>query len=237
MSEREQVLPVRNDGSTPLTVVLEPSGARHIVAPGGQVLVVARGPSGGQLEVEHGVDELIVRGWNASHLDVVRDESPRARSAYECRLYIELNPHGCGESTFHARSGVNRTKHGLVATYEGACPRCTTPRRFDFILDDHPTPPAPAYGGPSPSTLIDPGQFMIAAQEAAAADDQLATAVAALDEVIKFIPPGQDRVPASAFTSVQGKAAYQSEPARFERVRLGAVLAQYRDGLRAAKGS
>lgn len=158
-----------------------------------------------------------------------------ARTASECRLYIELNPHSCGEREFQARSGVNRTTGGLVATYEGACPRCGEARRFEFILDDHPTPPAPAFGGPHPSSLIDPGQFLIAAEAAAAASDQLATAVAALDEVIKFIPAGHDRVPATAFTSVQGRALYETEPGQFERVRLDAVLARYSAAL--AQGS
>lgn len=159
-----------------------------------------------------------------------------ARTASECRLYIELNPHECGEHTFQARSGVSRTAQGLVATYEGACPRCGEPRRFEFILDDHPTPPSPAFGGPHPSSLIDPGQFLLTATTLEASDD-LAAAAAALDEVLKFIPHGEDRVPASAFTSLEGKDAYRSEPARFERGQLDAVLAAVRERLRASKGS
>lgn len=160
-----------------------------------------------------------------------------ARTASECRLYIELNPHACGEREFQARSGVSRTAQGLVAVYEGACPGCGEQRRFAFILDDHPTPPAPAFGGPHPSSLIDPGQFLMAAEQAAASTGQLATAVAALDEVIKFIPPGQDRVPVTAFTSVHGRAVFDRDPDRFDRARLDALLASYREALRASTGT
>lgn len=41
--EREVDIPVRNGGTKPLYVVLEPWGTCHVVAPGEQVRVVARG--------------------------------------------------------------------------------------------------------------------------------------------------------------------------------------------------
>ena len=75
--EREQVVPVRNTGVKPLTVVLEPWGTRHEVAPGEQVRVVARGPGGmGGLEIVRGEDEVVVYGWSESRVAVVTESKP-----------------------------------------------------------------------------------------------------------------------------------------------------------------
>ena len=58
-----------------------------------------------------------------------------ARSAPECRLYIDLNPCSCGEVAFDVRHALRTGPDGdLVAVYEGACGRCGLPRRFTFAL-------------------------------------------------------------------------------------------------------
>lgn len=73
--EREQDVAVRNTGMKPLTVVLEPWGTRHTVAPGERVRVVARGPGGaGRLEVVRGADEVVVYGWSGSRVEIVREQ-------------------------------------------------------------------------------------------------------------------------------------------------------------------
>jgi len=61
----------------PLTVVLEPWGTRHVVAPGERVRVVARGPGGmGELEIVRGEDEIVVYGWGESRVAVVTEPKP-----------------------------------------------------------------------------------------------------------------------------------------------------------------
>ncbi|HEX6625146.1 MAG TPA: hypothetical protein VF064_15650 [Pyrinomonadaceae bacterium] len=80
--EREQVFPVRNTGTKPLTVVLEPWGTRHVVAPGERARVVARGPGGmGELEIVRGEDEIVVYGWSESRVAVVTEPKPLGAGA------------------------------------------------------------------------------------------------------------------------------------------------------------
>ena len=126
-----------------------------------------------------------------------------ARSGPECRLFIELHPCTCGEHQLQRESRVESTSAGLLAVYEGECPRCGVPRRFEFLLDPE-IPPGDKFGGTRPSTLIDAGQFLAVADHAAkqvphdpssltgdarrAARWWLARAVNALEEVLKFAP-------------------------------------------------
>jgi hypothetical protein len=164
---------------------------------------------------------------------------------------MALHPCSCGDATF---AGDHRLESGdddeLIAVYQGPCPNCGLERRFAFLLDPELPPPPPAYGGPSPSAIICPGQFALRADEsassvpavdgadgsggaraAAEARRVLGEAVAAQAEVLKFIPADADAVPAEAFTSAEGRALYGDEPGRFRRVRLAAVLEVYQDAL------
>lgn len=45
----------------------------------------------------------------------------------------------------------------------------------------------------------------------------MAYVVAAYEEMLKFLPPGQDAIPASAFVSEVGKARYRRDPRNYER--------------------
>lgn|GEM_PF-1494836 len=84
--DREEDIPVRNNGTKPLTVVLEPWGTRHTVAPGERVRVVARGPGGmGGLEIIRGVDEIVVYGWSGSQVAIVREQQ-QPKAAAPARL-------------------------------------------------------------------------------------------------------------------------------------------------------
>src|SRR2546421_8402360 len=91
-----------------------------------------------------------------------------ARSAPECRLYLDLHPCSCGATAFPVRH-VLRSGEGdaLEAVYEGDCASCGLPRRFVFELDSATPPAPPAYGGPQPSRIICPGQFLLVADRAA----------------------------------------------------------------------
>jgi hypothetical protein len=173
-----------------------------------------------------------------------------ARSAPECRLYLDLHPCSCGEVSFPVRHTLHTGPGGaLLARYEGNCPHCGRPRRFEFALDPAVPPAPPAFGGPQPSLIICPGQFALVADRAARSAELvptgltrarhtqgralLAQALAAQEEVVKFIPAGADAVPDEAFVSPEGRALYAREPGRFRRYRLAAVAEAYREALAA----
>ncbi|GAA5067137.1 hypothetical protein [Nocardia callitridis] len=176
---------------------------------------------------------------------------PFARTNAEARLFLELQPcPHCGERRCEFRSAVVSVGDVLASRYTGVCPRCGRERVYQFRLPDEILPP-PAdsvrFGGEDPSQLLDPGVWLwysdtaagqvpadlfgLDAQSARTARHTLATALAALDEVLKFIPAGQDSVPAAAFTSLDGKAIYDNEPGRFTRLRLTAIRDYYAERL------
>ena len=172
-----------------------------------------------------------------------------ARSMAECHMYMNLRPcRRCGEPEFRWSQHGAGLRDGLKTSwYEGACPTCGTVRRFDFVVLDAALPP-PALGGPEPSRIIDPGEFLAAGDAAAryasvpsgATPDQVAEAydaaadaVAAVEEVLKFIPPGEDAVPVAAFTSPDGLAMRTADPARFGRDWLDEVRTERRRTLEA----
>src|SRR6185312_8919716 len=152
-------------------------------------------------------------------------------------------PCSCGEVAAPAEHKVVQGKGGLVAQYRGQCAKCQRARAFDFALDPE-APPADAFGGAKPSRLICPGQFALHSDRLAArwpadstnlsdaqraqAQDDLAWAARALEEVLKFVPAGGDEVPAAAFTSAEGRAALAAEPGQFSKVPLQARLEAYR---------
>lgn len=173
-----------------------------------------------------------------------------ARSMAECHLYMTLHPcPRCGDASFRWSVHEAGERDGLrTSSYEGACPACGTIRRFDFVVLDANLAP-PALGGPEPSSIIDPGEFLAAGDEAvryaaaspgalpdeiADAYDAATDAVAAVEEVLKFIPAGAATVPAAAFTSPAGRAVFAADPGRFERGRLEADLGERRRVLQAA---
>lgn len=152
-----------------------------------------------------------------------------ARSSPECHLYIELHPCACGEAVFAAKHRTVSRDGQLVAVYEGPCRRCGAQRSFEFVLAEEIPPRPPAFGGDAPSTILDAGEFLHAADRfAKLAPPDLARAIACLDEVLKLIPPGHDRVPEESIVSAVGRAVYTAEPGRFRRPRLVAVRDTYR---------
>jgi hypothetical protein len=172
---------------------------------------------------------------------------PLARTNAEAHLYMDLHPCTCGEIQIARTSSVVTTPAGeLASRFSGHCPQDGSEREFLFRIPDRVLPPAAEvrYGGPEPSELIDPGEWMsvadafarsVPADAAALAGDGLATArsmlvhaAAAVDEVLKFVPAGSDRVPEEAFVTDRGRAAHAKEPGRFRRARLEAVRDMYR---------
>ncbi|WP_238005624.1 hypothetical protein KZZ52_42810 [Dactylosporangium sp. AC04546] len=168
----------------------------------------------------------------------------QARSPEECQLYMALHPCACGESTFawsrhYTVPEPGRPDERGASVYEGDCPGCRRSRRFRFLIPLAPAP-SPAFGGAEPSRIIDPAQFLdhYRATVATVVPDParvpahllprqyalLRTGLAALEEVLKFVPPGATVVPAGSFTSAAGAASYARDPGQFRRERLIALL-------------
>ncbi|MER5199529.1 hypothetical protein ACWD3J_34120 [Streptomyces sp. NPDC002755] len=157
----------------------------------------------------------------------------KARSSLEAHLYMDLHPCECGSPDFDRRHRLEQRGDDIVAVYEGACRECGRNRNFTFLMADEIPPPPPAFGGPAQSEIIDPGEFATVASDVSARAGlellnspesehrkhrgAMAYAVAAVEEILKFIPPGQDAVPASAFTSEVGRARYEKDPGKFRR--------------------
>lgn len=171
-----------------------------------------------------------------------------ARTNDEAHLYMDLHPCECGEIQFPRTSSVVETDDGdLASHYIGTCPRDGAQRQFTFRMPQEILMPSGdgsvRYGGHEPSELLDPGEWLSVADAYArnvpadtatlAADGQstarsmLNRAVAAIDEVLKFIPAGSEQVPEQAFVTDRGRAAYAKEPGRFRRPRLEAVRSTY----------
>jgi hypothetical protein len=170
---------------------------------------------------------------------------PLARSSHEALLHMDLTPCPCGGQGADTDSVVVDLGDGrLGRRYTRTCHACGLAREFLYRLPDEPPEPTEfAYGGPEPSQLIDAAQWLSVADRYAravpakagelppdqlrAARGRLAAAVAALDEVVKFVPPGADGVPSSAVWTPMGRAVAETEAARLSVGRLSAVRAAY----------
>jgi hypothetical protein len=175
---------------------------------------------------------------------------PVGRTPAEIHLYIDLHPCECGEGSFPT-SGRQYVEDGsdLVVRYNATCPRCGRERSFSFRLTEQPIQTGPEgarfrYGDEHPSELLDPGEWLIVAdaysksvpmlgsgatdQERARFQYALGRAAAAIDEVVKFAPPGAAEIPPSAIASARGRHVYDAEPGRFRLFRLAAVSGAYR---------
>jgi hypothetical protein len=159
-----------------------------------------------------------------------------ARSLQEAHLYMDLHACVCGAEEFGREHRLEDRDGVLVAVYEGACSRCGRARSFEFQLAEELPPSPPAFGGAEPSTIIDPGEFMSVGDRTSTASGlrllntplaehrtirpQVAYALALFEEVAKFLPEGEDRIPADRFTSELGRALYAKDPTRFTRERI-----------------
>ncbi|MEV6368253.1 hypothetical protein AB0L86_15350 [Micromonospora musae] len=175
---------------------------------------------------------------------------PAVRSRDEADLYLELHPcPRCGamEAAWDEAPAAQGTRPAY--RYSGRCADCGDQREFLFALPEgQPAPAAPGphptsrFGGPQPSALLDPGEWLLVADwcgeaseiaerqgDDAEAADLRWTAVAAMEEVRKFVPTEGDVVPESAFWSTRGRTVYQRDPGRFRRRRLEGIRDFYLD--------
>jgi hypothetical protein len=164
-----------------------------------------------------------------------------ARARDEAHLYLDLHPcKQCGSVETTWDRGLVSMEGELVNRYAGTCEDCGAEREFLFGLPEHPAMPAgyPTFGGQEPSQLLDAGEWLWVADLTASnvpADDRaeahrvLSVAGAAVEEVIKFVPPGQEEVPDDGFWSERGQQMRSAEPGRFQLDRLLVVRNTYRD--------
>ncbi|MEH1130500.1 hypothetical protein [Micromonospora sp. CPCC 206061] len=173
------------------------------------------------------------------------------RSVEEAHLYMAMHPCDvCGESEFECRSAVIMAEGDLASRYEGECDGCGTAREFVFRLPETVSLPGQRlrFGGPEPSELLDAGEWLwvagnfaaieplgdlaeLTVEDLAAARADLGGAVAAMDEVLKFLPAGAEEPPDEAFWSEHGKRVRAERPGDLRRERLEARRAKYEEAL------
>jgi hypothetical protein len=168
----------------------------------------------------------------------------QARSLAEETAFMQASPCVCGALLFTADEYQMRFhEERVTVVHQAPCDQCGRGRAFWFEepqLVGRFEPAGHGYAPPEsgPSQLLDPGQWLlIAAAHGALAGGSdlprppggdpaveywgrlgvLASAVAAIDEVLKFIPPHSARVPVEAFWSPVGLSRYLDDPSRFER--------------------
>lgn len=175
---------------------------------------------------------------------------PLARTSTEAHLYMDLRPCECGELSFPRESAVVEAGDDLASRYSGMCPTCGLYREYLFRLPDQvvlPRPGVVVFGDGTPSELLDPGEWLWVADRYAGASpadvsglgfedrrrarQQLASAAAAMDEVLAFVPADGDTVPVEEFRTELGRAVLAEEPGRFHRDRLEVVRDTYREVL------
>lgn len=177
---------------------------------------------------------------------------PVVRSRDEAHLYMDLHPcERCQSAETAWQSALASDEGEPARRYYGTCEGCGAPREFVFRLPERPAVPGPDdvlfFGGPEPSQLLDPGEWQLVADTGVRAGGAPATgdpavdgerkrsfelAIAAIGEILKFIPEGHDAVPESAFWTPHGRAVYQENPKRFRRETLQRWQAMFQDEMR-----
>ncbi|MBN6056461.1 hypothetical protein JYK22_31325 [Nonomuraea sp. RK-328] len=162
-----------------------------------------------------------------------------ARTRDEALLYLDLTPCACGSVETPWESGVVGVAEELAVAYAGICSDCGAEREYVFGLPERETAPHgwPTFGGEEPSQLIDAGEWLWVADQVASSvppDPEegaraLSMARAAVEEVLKFVPAGRDRVPEQGFWTDRGLRVRTAEPGRFRVERLLVVRDTYRD--------
>ncbi len=170
----------------------------------------------------------------------------RARSIAECHLWLQLR--GYGEE--YRDQSMRPEGDDVVVSIRYPRVGTADPAGFEFRIAKTDLAATSGDGpvlfgaGGAPSTLLDPGQFFELAEtfsKQGPADVKvlpkgpalkglriIESAAACMDEVIKFIPAGQDPVPPEAFVSEEGRRSYEKQVGRYSRMRLGAIGGAYR---------
>ncbi|HET9258246.1 MAG TPA: hypothetical protein VFO16_24035 [Pseudonocardiaceae bacterium] len=169
---------------------------------------------------------------------------PYARSVAEQYLYMSLHPCQCGESrTNNGLQALVQTEQGQADKHTGVCVGCGRDRQFVFRIPGLAFSRNGKYGGTEPSQIIDAGEWRLVALSCMGRLEQvgnqpgrrrevLEEALAAYGEMLKFIPPGLQEIPESAFFTERGRQLRaRHEPKFFERSYLETMTAGIREHL------
>ncbi len=129
-----------------------------------------------------------------------------ARTVIESEVYVGLNPCGCGAGTPPGPSAATAPDGRPMLWHDGPCPQCAKPWPAPFGLPlDVPrfgTTWDTFFGGPGPSTLLDPGEWLLVEKQLASGSiparnadaatitefrGMITMATAAINETLRFI--------------------------------------------------
>jgi hypothetical protein len=174
---------------------------------------------------------------------------PAARSHNEAMMFVQLRDcGGCRGRNRDLTDTVDIRDGDAFAEYTAFCRDCANIDVYTFRLPDSDPQGGEAgvvFGGEEPSGIIDAGEWLAFAHttsvggpvepdglsdpERAQAALAMEAAAAAVREVVKFIEPGEERLPRSAVWTDRGRAEFDRDPWRFSRARLAVIEKAYRD--------
>jgi len=160
---------------------------------------------------------------------------------------MDLHPCECGEGNFERSSSVIEVDGDLASRYAGVCSGCGQVREFTFAIPEDvrlPPPGSVVFGYGGQSELLDAGEWLFVADRYARATpakyepgteasrqarQQVATAAAAMAEVLAFVPEGEDAVPYESLRTDRGREVFDAQPGRFYRDRLKVIQDTYEE--------
>ena len=144
---------------------------------------------------------------------------------------MDLHPCACGNGAFERNSSVIEVDGDLASRYVGACSGCGERREFVFAIPQDvrlPSPGSVVFGYGGQSELLDAGEWLFVAdryaratpakhepgtEAARQARQQVATAAAAMGEVLAFVPEGADAVPYESLRTDRGREVFDARAA------------------------
>jgi hypothetical protein len=175
---------------------------------------------------------------------------PYARTNDEAYLYMNMRPCVCGVDELADRSIATGTADGVVwKQFSGRCAGCGRERQFTFEMPEISEARFEVRYGPhdEPSHIIDAGEWLAAAEMFSTAaqerldggeprdDDEvtrtyylLTSALAAVEEAMKFLPQAGDAIPEGAFWTPAGRMFFEAAPDLFTRHRLAEQQSELR---------
>ncbi|MEU4423446.1 hypothetical protein AB0F81_22695 [Actinoplanes sp. NPDC024001] len=166
---------------------------------------------------------------------------PLARSGFDASMYLDFQECRCGGRLISVAERTAPGDEWAVLTVKARCNRRTWHRyryRFTVAAGAPETPHWEMSGRREPSHVVDPGEWLVAAEGFAGGDPQMHAmnmklAASSVEEAMLFVPPGAEAIPESEVRGRRGKALYSAAPERFRWAQLLAA----RDAYLAASGA
>lgn len=180
-----------------------------------------------------------------------------ARTAEEADLYVDLEAEAEGEVPESRKRKKTERRRQTFWSYQVRC-KSGKLLEFEFELDGLPEPKPGLrrnvdYGGAEPSRIIDAGEWLKVADRWAGeaprslaglperqrreAAGTLEKAIAAVGEILKFIPHGSDRVSSTSLLNNRGKTYFNKDVRRFTRTALEQLKGELESRLRRFQSS